>query len=145
MKRSKRYNQILLERRLEFREEFCEELDIFDAEARFPEWIYQYREPLLDKVSKPLKQLARLLKDCGVKFKMKWPLEIDGQWKYADIYIPKSDTVVTVASKSDYLRPSLFMNDKADFFSRGHNVCQLDYDVFEGGHEKLMELISNIN
>lgn len=145
MKRSKRYNQMLLEQRLRFRDEFCVELDIFDSEVKFPEWIYEFREPLLDKVSKPLKQLARLLKDCGVNFKMKWPLEIDGKWKFADIYIPGKDMVVTVTSKADYLRPSLFMNEKAEFFSRSHNVCQLDYDVFEGDHEKVMELISTLN
>lgn len=145
MKRSRRYNDILLERRLKFREEFCDELDISDMGIECPEWVYEYRAPLLDKISKPLKQLARLLKDCGIRFKMKCPLGVEGRWRFADIYVPDKDMVIMITSRKDSIAPSLFMDEKTEFFSRSHNACQLDYDVFDGEHNKVIELISNLN
>lgn len=141
MGRCRRHNEILMEKRLRFRSDFSDELDIYDCGKTFPEWIYRFREPLLDKVSNPVKQLARLLKDAGVIFKIKWPLESEGQWKFADIYIPATDTVVTITSKSDWLAPTLFMDEKPEFFERDHKVCRLDYDVFDTGHDALIELL----
>lgn len=142
--RGKRYSEVMMEKRLRFRDEFSVELDIFDSGESFPEWIYRFREPLLDKISKPVKQLASLLKGCGIEFKLKWPLSVNGTWKFADIYIPSTDTVIVVTTKADYLRPSLFQDEKAEFFRQSHNVRQFDYDVFDRSHEEIIGLIEEL-
>lgn len=145
MTRCRRHNDALMEKRLRFRSEFLDELDILNSSERFPEWVYRYREPLLDKISNPVKQLARLLKDCGIVFKLKWPLEVNDSYKFADIYIPATDTVIIVAPKSELLRPTLFMDEKAEIFRQNHrDVRQFGYDVFDNGHEDHMDLLTEL-
>lgn len=142
MRRSKKFNEAMMERRLAFRNAFEEELDMGEFRRLVPEWVVENRAPLLDKISTPVKQIGTILKSAGVCFKFRWPLQIDGRWKFADIYIPSTDTVVMVSSKKELATPTLFGDERAFFFEKKHNVCSLPYDCMEGDHDRIISLIS---
>lgn len=142
MRRGRRYSEMMLERRLAFREEFAEELSMGEFRYMVPEWVVSTRELLLDKISNPVKQIGLILKSAGVCFKFRWPLRVDGRWKFADIYIPSTDTVVMVSSRKELVEPSLFADERACFFEKEHNVCALPYDCIEGDHERIISLLN---
>lgn len=77
--------------------EFASETDIFTNGILFPDWIFDFREELLTKLSPTVKKVCRVLKGI-VDFKIKYPVEIDGKWKFADIYIPSLKTVIVCLS-----------------------------------------------
>lgn len=74
--------------------EFAEEIDLFSLQKSFPEWVYDYREDILNRVRKEFRVMCQHLKDAGIKFYMKYPIEIDGKWKFADVFIPDKRLVV---------------------------------------------------
>lgn len=81
--------------------EFAEEIDLFSLQKTFPEWIYDYREDILNRVRKDFRVMCQHLKDAGIKFYMKYPIEIDGKWKFADIFIPEKKLVILLLSDVD--------------------------------------------
>lgn len=97
--------------------EFSEELDVFDSSVQIPDWLFRFREQQLDSINTKFRRICRFLKDTGVDFKIKWPMSgKDGKWKFADIYIPKTDTVVLVASFGSVFRPMGVFSDRGSFF-----------------------------
>lgn len=72
-----------------FCEEFATELDIFDSTLSIPAWTFDYRDYLICKISPELRKICRKLKTLGLNFKIKWPVEIDGKWKFADVFFPR--------------------------------------------------------
>ncbi len=86
-----------------FFEEFCTEIDLFDQEKSFPEWIFDFREKILSKISKKFRLMCQILKETGLSFKIKYPIEIEGKWKFADIYIPKYELVVLLISEYEMI------------------------------------------
>lgn len=85
----------------EFFECFSQEIDISADKGRFPEWVYDFREKSLTRQGRTFLQLCHTLKDGGVKFKIKFPLQIDGKWKFADILIPQKHIVVMLIQDHD--------------------------------------------
>lgn len=142
MRRSRKFNEAMMERRLAFRNAFEKELSLGEIRSSVPEWVAQNRAPLLDKISNPVKQIGAILKSAGIDFKFRWPLQIDGRWKFADIYIPSTDTVVMVLSRKEMATPGLFGDERACFFEKEHKVCSLPYDCMEGDHERIISLIN---
>lgn len=47
--------------------------------------------------------MCQILKETGLSFKIKYPIEIDGKWKFADIYIPKYELVVLLISEYEMI------------------------------------------
>lgn len=74
--------------------DFAEEIALTSNREKFPEWVHDYREQSLTKQGRNFLQLCHVLKDGGVNFKVKFPLQIDGKWKFADILIPQSHIVI---------------------------------------------------
>lgn len=83
-----------LSKKEQFFVEFAEEIDLFAVSQKFPEWIYDYREDILNRVRKEFRVMCEMLKDAGIRFFVKYPIEIDGKWKFADIFIPDRKLVV---------------------------------------------------
>lgn len=83
-----------------FFEEFAPEIDLFSLDDSFPEWVYSYRENTLNKIGKSFRVLCQYLKDSGIKFFIKYPIEIGGKWKFSDVYLP--DYSVVLLLTSDY-------------------------------------------
>lgn len=125
---SKKQAEALMEQRLVFRRVYAEELNIDDLQEDYPEWVHKYREPMLDRVSMPTKQLCKLFKEHNIWFKIKCPIKVDTSYKFCDIYIPEIDAIVMVQSKKDSKTPNLFSNERADLFSKSHEVYNLYYD-----------------
>ena len=81
--------------------EFAEEIDLFALQQQFPEWIYDFREEILHRVNKTFRVMCQYLKDDGIKFYMKYPIEINGKWKFADVFIPERKLVVLLLNDTE--------------------------------------------
>lgn len=125
---SKKQTEAFMEQRIVFRRVYAEELNIGDLQEDYPEWVHKYREPMLDRVSKPTKQLCKLFKEHNIWFKIKCPIKVDTSYKFCDIYIPEIDAIVMIKSKKDSSTPTLFSDEKADLFAKNHEVYNLSYD-----------------
>lgn len=118
--------------------EFADEIDLFCIETKFPEWIIQYREEILLKIGRNFRKICRKLKDSGVKFYIKYPVEIDGKWKFADIYIPKGNTVVLMLSDKDLIsHPCNMKSDKECWFEDRFRVVGIYYSEVGNVVERL--------
>lgn len=107
--------------------EFACELDIFDSPVRFPAWVYGYREELLGKLSPELRKICRRLKSLDLGFKIKWPVEIGGQWKFADVFFPRQRTVLMVTNAMAVAgRPHWMLSDRAEFFKGRYRVVEVE-------------------
>lgn len=118
---------------MDFYTEFAAELDIFDSAFRhsgIPAWIFDYRERLIRKITSKAKRIHRLLKDLGLNFKICWPVEIDGKWKFADVYFPRQRTVIIVTNPMHDCRPCFMPSERAEFFQRDYRVLEVE-DVAE--------------
>lgn len=103
-----------------FFDNFAAELDIFDTAQTFPSWIFEYREGQLRKLSPELRRVSYYLREVGLTFKIKWPIEVRGKWKFADIYFPSKHTIVTLTNAMALAgRPHWMLSDKGEFFARG--------------------------
>lgn len=135
MKRKRKYTT---SSRITIYEEFCVEMDLFSTEQTFPDWIFDFRENHLSKVSNKLIKFCRKLKQNGIEFKILYPMEIYGKWKFADVYIPSKRTVVMVNTLPH--SPG-YLSQRASFFLDRCKVYELDGMESE---EKLDELISKL-
>lgn len=109
-----------------FWEEFAAELDIFDSTLGLPAWTFDYRDDLIRKISPELKKICRRLKDMGLYFKIKWPVEIDGRWKFADVFFPRQRTVLIMGNPMNDFRPSCMLSDRAEFFRDRYRVVEVE-------------------
>lgn len=110
-----------------FWEEFAAELDIFDLALDIPAWTFDYREDLIHKISPELRKICRKLKSIGLNFRIKWPVEIDGKWKFADVFFPRQRTVLMVANAMELAgRPHWMLSDRAEFFRDRFRVVEVE-------------------
>lgn len=70
-----------------FREDFADELLFCDSEEKYPSWLGCYRDKAIANIDKHLADLCYVLKRSGVSFKIKYPILVNGRWKFADIYV----------------------------------------------------------
>ena len=49
-------------------EEFCQEMDLFSENQPFPDWIFDYREHRLSKISSKLIKFCRNLKFANIRY-----------------------------------------------------------------------------
>ena len=125
--------------RISVYEEFCQEMDLFSENQPFPDWIFDYREHHLSKISSKLIKFCRKLKSANVNFKILYPVNIFGKWKFADIYIPKRKIVVMVTT---YPHLAGWLTDQARFFEEMFKVYELDGCESEN---KLNKFIESLN
>lgn len=132
-------------KKADFFDNFAAELDIFDTEQTFPSWMFEVREEQLRKISPELRRVSYYLRELGLTFKIKWPIEVCGKWKFADIYFPGKRTVVTLTNAMALIgRPHWMMSDKGEFFARGgyrvveiENVAELERKVINKREAKV--------
>lgn len=111
----------------QFWEEFATELDIFDSSFDFPAWIFDFRDSLIRKMSPELKKVCRWLKGSNLEFKIKWPIAVDGKWKFADVYFPQKRTVLMVTNAMALSsRPCWMLSDRAEFFKSRFRVIEVE-------------------
>lgn len=119
-------------------EEFCQEMDLFSENQPFSDWIFDYREHHLSKISPKLIKFCRKLKSAKVEFKILFPMQIDGKWKFADVYIPNRQTVILVTT---YPHSTGWLTQRARFFADRCKVYELDGYESE---DKLAEIIEKL-
>ena len=106
--------------------DYAAEIDLFDLQRSCPEWVYDYREGILNKVSKDFRLLCQMLKDSGVVFKVKYPIEVDGKWKFADAFIPKSHIVILLIQDHETIGlPCHSKTDREIFFGDRYKVVDV--------------------
>lgn len=113
-------------RKPQFWEEFAAELDIFDSSLDIPAWTFDYRDDLIRKISPELRKICRTLKDLGLRFKIKWPVEIDGKWKFADVFFPGQKTVLILGNPMANFRPCGQLSYRAEFFRDRYRVVEVE-------------------
>lgn len=112
--------------KIDFFEEFSTETDIFSEIQEYPDWVFDFREEQLSKLSQTNKKLCRNLKSLKIGFKIKYPVKIFDKWKFADIYIPKYNTVVLVLSSyKEFKKIAHQSSDRANFFKDKFKVIEL--------------------
>lgn len=110
-----------------FLADLATELDIFDSTQSLPQWAFGYRDDLIRKIGPELKKICRKLKSLGLNFKIKWPVEIDGKWKFADVFFPKQRTVLMVTNAMAVgCRPHWMLSDRAEFFRDRFRVVEVE-------------------
>lgn len=110
-------------------EEFCVEMDLFSDNQPYPDWVFDFREEHLSKISSKLINFCRKLKAANVEFKILYPMQIFGKWKFADVYIPKHKVVVIVTT---YPHSAAWLTERARFFQDRCRVYELDGYESEG-------------
>ena len=124
-----------------FLEEFSCEADIFDSKTSFPDWIYSYREEILCKITPPFRKLCRTLKDTGYDFKVKYPIEVGGRWKFADIFIPAIGLVVLLTGSHELAGLTcVSKTDRELFFSERYNTLAVECWEIGNVNEKIRHL-----
>ena len=110
-----------------FLADLATELDIFDSTQSQPQWAFGYRDDLIRKIGPELKKICRKLKSLGLNFKIKWPVEIDGKWKFADVFFPKQRTVLMVTNAMAVgCRPHWMLSDRAEFFRDRFRIVEVE-------------------
>ena len=110
-----------------FLADLATELDIFDSTQSLPQWAFDYRDDLIRKIGPELKKICRKLKSLGLNFKIKWPVEIDGKWKFADVFFPKQRTVLMVTNAMAVgCRPRWMLSDRAEFFRDRFRIVEVE-------------------
>lgn len=109
--------------KISIHEEFCQEMDLFSENQPFPDWIFDYREHHLSNISSKLIKFCRNLKSAKVEFKILYPMQINGKWKFADVYVPKRKTVVMVTTRPHSVG---WLTQRARFFADRCKVYELD-------------------
>lgn len=110
-----------------FCEDFSYELDIFDSWLEIPDWVFSLRETQILKISPAMRKICRRLKEIGLDFKIKWPVEIDGKWKFADVLFPRQRTVLIVTNAMALLgRPHWMLSDRAEMFRSLFRVVEVE-------------------
>lgn len=107
--------------------EFANELDIFDSTLNVPSWTFDYRDDLIRKISPELRKICHALKEIGLNFKIKWPVEIDGKWKFADVFFPRQRTVLMLTNAMAVSgRPHWMLSERAEFFKDRFRVVEVE-------------------
>lgn len=110
-----------------FLADLATELDIFDSTQSLPQWAFDYRDDLIRKIGPELKKICRKLKSLGLNFRIKWPVEIDGKWKFADVFFPKQRTVLMATNAMAVgCRPHWMLSDRAEFFRDRFRIVEVE-------------------
>lgn len=118
--------------------EFAEEIDLLSSDVSFPDWVFRFRDELLGRIGYNMRRLCRKLKDMGVGFYIFYPVEIDGSWKFADVFIPKLGLVVLLASFDvSMFSPCNVKSAREYWFSRKFDVVCIFPDELSSLGEKI--------
>lgn len=118
--------------------EFASEIDIFSREEHFPDWVLRFREEILCKIGKNFRKICHSLKSRGIEFLIKFPVEIEGKWRFADFYFPKLGLVAVILSVKDTMyHPCCMETDKERWFAMKYRVIA----IYPREVDKLLEAL----
>lgn len=126
--------------RISIYEEFCVEMDLFSESINFPDWVFDYREHHLSKINQKLIKFCRIIKSKGIEFSILYPIQINGKWKFADIYIPSAKSVVMFTSG---LKPIGSMSERTRFFLDRFKVYEIDGYESENNINQIITKLCN--
>ena len=105
-----------------FLDEYAPQICLDGMEYDLPDWVFDYREEQIRRIGKNGKALYQRLKDIGVDFKVKYPVERSGRWKFADAYLPNEGLYILLMNSRETYMPACSMYDRAVFFG-GRDKC----------------------
>ena len=122
--------------RLTVKESFClefsEDIDLFSLDESFPDWALRFREGLLNGIDRNFRRICYKVKSLGIKFFVFYPIEIGGKWKFADVFIPKTQTVILVVSFASQLHsPCNVKSGRELWFSSAYRVVAVYPDELD--------------
>ncbi|HBG40949.1 MAG TPA: hypothetical protein DDW85_06005 [Porphyromonadaceae bacterium] len=125
----------------DFFTQFAVETDIFLEKNPYPDWVFDYREGQLMKLSPNLKKVCRNLKALNVEFKIKYPVKIFDKWKFADIFIPSKKTVIVLLSSyKEFKEVCCKTPDRVKFFEDRFCVVEM-YEYNAGDIDYLTDAL----
>lgn len=128
-----------------FLAKFEEELDISGEDRTLPGRIPYIREKLARIASKNFVKICQDLRDAGVRYKLRYPIEINDRWKFADIYIPDINAVVLyVNDNSTYEGAYERSLRRAPFFEKKYHVLIIKDSETEMAMEMYKEFSKSI-
>ena len=108
-----------------FLSEYAENISLDGKEYDLPDWIFDYREMQLAKISSAGKKLYAKLKDLGYDFKVKYPIQNFGKCKFADAYLPKENIVIVLMNFQETITTSYYAFDRKQFFEGKHRCIMI--------------------
>lgn len=124
--------QRILCSRSTFYDEFAAQIDLMPLETSFPDWIYKFREERLRKMGTSLRKACQSLKTIEEEFLIFYPIQIDGSWKYADIFVPKHNLVILLRGYKETVGlPCFSKTNRELWFGKTFDV--LPIESFETG------------
>ena len=98
----------------------------FDGkEYDLPDWVFDYREAQIHKITQPGKRLYEKLNEMGVDFKIKYPVRNFGKWKFADAFLPKKNLVIILMNHEETITPAHAMYERVEFFKDKHRCIRI--------------------
>lgn len=93
------------------------------------------------RIGKNFRLMCQILKDEGFDFKIKYPVENDGRWKFADAYLPKYNVCVLLMNEMAYIGlPCWSKSDRELFFEEKCSVIAVLPDELPKLRERLSVL-----
>jgi hypothetical protein len=75
-----------------FLDEYAPQICLDGVEYDLPDWVFDYREEQIRRIGKNGKALYQRLKDIGVDFKVKYPVERSGRGMFSRFHKPVSSS-----------------------------------------------------
>jgi len=91
-------------------------------EYDLPDWVFDFREEQLYKITQPGKKLYAKLNEIGINFKIKYPFRNMGKWKFADALLPDKKLFIIIMNFKETVTSVCSMYDRRNFFD-GENKC----------------------
>lgn len=99
-----------------FLEAYATNIYLDGMEYDLPDWVFDYREDLIHKVTQNGKKLYAKLSEMGINFKIRFPYKNLGKWKFADALLPKYNLIILLMNFRETITSACSMYDRVGFF-----------------------------
>lgn len=99
-----------------FLETYAVNIYLDGMEYDLPDWVFDYREELINKVTQNGKRLYAKLFEMGLDFKIRFPYNNLGKWKFADALLPKHNLIILLMNYRETVTSVCSMYDRRSFF-----------------------------
>ena len=126
-----------------FLETYSKNICLDGKEYDLPDWVFDYREGQIHKITVPGKRLYEKLTDMGVDFKIKYPVRNMDKWKFADAFLPKHNLVIILMNfREASTTPAYETLDRKQFFD-GKYKCLMILPEEIKSVDRLIDNITN--
>lgn len=115
-----------------FLETYATNIYLNGMEYDLPDWVFDYREELIHKVTQNGKKLYAKLSEMGVDFKIRFPYKNLDKWKFADALLPKYKLIILLMNFRETVMPVCSMYDRVGFFNDRYKCIMILPEEIDG-------------